>query len=1109
MLSRKFLSSSRFAGEREKTPKPFEEIAAEIQPLVQKFKRAGRNKATFCCPDHDDRNPSAWIEQGENGWTHAHCSVCGNLRQTFNALGVFFSQGGKARPRKADTRLWEYHKTLREKTPENRMFTRRQLEVLYWGEPESLLSHDVFPVEDGPTLRQRLDHARKHPPLESPFSAPLTAEGIEATRAIVLRYLQEHRKLQGPFSGLLFSHTSLDGHLGKEARDLLQREVKAVLITPLRNPAKRDERSWQETWLDAEGRKIARHFPAGVPQKGRVFYRKTPGARFLAVGEGLESAWFTAQGQKDKADCIAAMSLNQFNTLEIVKHYDAILLAPDLEPHGRGLKAMLEFAARILPKLGSTTRLRLLRVDGQEWDAPIAQKLDANDLTPEVLEALPHWLITRNALLPADHPMRSWSETPIDALHERLRRDVLDDLVRPGDGKKTIYAGGTGLGKSRVLAEALPQMEQSVIAATTTREGRANLARHLDARDEHHGRGENLKALVEEAAQTLERPEKYCHYHDDAKTPGAVVTYAPGEVPSLVKMGELGFPISHICNNLCDRGQETLYYLTSGKKGSETGAPLCPHMIARHEHWYQSQKLVSTHAAIDGDKQITKQNGKVRSKVVLDESPTLTKELLIDADRLAQLKISAFHNFRHDQRFFPDSQEREARLLAYQKIMPWIGHFEGLLLSGWNGDIPPLPGHDWREFHDLVREFRHFGYVTIFERSYRGYDSEQRHQGPVFLDALSQAIQTRTVFWSHQNIVAKLPSETGEVMKKKSRKQDVMVFTATPSRALRHLIPNIREYYPATPNLRINITRGHSFSKTSLEHRPQETLGKVSDILESLPERSAVLTTKPYEDAIGPENWPGTELGHWHKDHEGHNRWESIQHLEILGLNLLSRDQYWIEYESLRRLYDLPWQPANRDDPWVPQSIDIPYIQGSATSCVLPENPDFAYFVRELHTIELAQAVGRLRAARRPDETLTVNIHCNILPLPLFGMVINSVDGHSNRQRQVHERAVQRVAGIVQEVIDQGLRPTYRAVNAAAIAATGKGVRHENWKQVVDTLAIGTSNQGVNAVLDISIEEMWALTSRDQIRAEARRRGDRLRRQEAALPGRGDAPKKK
>jgi len=54
-------------------------------------------------------------------------------------------------------------------------------------------------------------------------------------------------------------------------------------------------------------------------------------------------------------------------------------------------------------------------------------------------------------------------------------------------------------------------------------------------------------------------------------------------------------------------------------------------------------------------------------------------------------------------------------------------------------------------------------------------------------------------------------------------------------------------------------------------------------------------------------------------------------------------------------------------------------------------------------------------------------------------------------------------------------------------------------------LAIGTSSQGVNA-LDISIEEMWALTSRDQIRAEARRRGDRLRRQEAALPGRGDAP---
>ncbi len=1133
------------------TPKSFEEIAGEIQPLVQKFRRAGSHKATFLCPAHDDKTPSAWIAQNEEGWTYAHCSVCGNLRQTFNDLGVFFSAKRNGPFRKKDTRRSSYLETLRAKK-ENREFNNRQIEVLYWGEPDITLNHDVYPV-DGPLLAQRIAHARKHPPRESPFSAPFTAQGIEVTHAIVLRYLQEHRKLDGPlqgaspFDGLLFSHTSLDGKLGKETRALLDRDVKAVLITPLRNPAKYDERAWQETWLDAEGHKITRHFPVGVAQKGRVFYRKTTEARTLVINEGLENALFTAKPYEG-ADMIAAMSVSQFAHLEITKRYDHIILCPDLEPHGKGLQAILNLAIRWLPK--TSAHLYMLRPDGKGPFDPIDAKLDANDLTVAQRAKLQPLLLTTDNLLHPDHPMRQWSPQPIKSLYGTVL-DALD-LNTPGSGRKSIIAVGTGVGKSHALAEALPQAQESVLACAPTHEGRKALTRNLDPEtQEHHGRSEatctgdcrscsnpcNNKATPLQGAtpeQTIENPERYCAVYFDLKGEappevlpvpgtnpvpganpvpgrnpllGATLTHIatdPDTMPPPVIISALGFPISQACNNECPRGLATLYYLTNGKKGADTGAPLCPHMMKRLEHWYQEPHLTSTHAALNGDPTLFKADGKLRGKIVIDEAPKLLQENRWTTETLYQLHMSVHHNFLTDQRFYT-GPDREERLEAYQKTMPWIMHMENLSMSGWkNGDIPPLPGKSWDEFHNLVENHKHICYITIFERIYKIPGDARRHWGPVLLDRLSKAIQTRTLFWADQTMIAVSRTAIGEALLHKSRKQDITILTATPDLALRHLCQNnITEHYPATPNLRINWIRGRSWSKTALSFHFEETMRDAVDILEAMPENSVLLTTKSYADTL--ESTQFRTVGYWHRDHEGHNRYRDCTHLEILGLQMLSHHQYWMMYEATRRLYALPWQPADEDAPWTPQSMGISYVPHSETSVTLPENPDFAYFIREYHTIEIAQAIGRLRAARRPDEELTVNIRSNIPVLPLFGLVIHSVDGHSHRQTQVHHRAVEKVSGVVQLAIELGLRPTFQRINLMAKEKTGKGIRYENWKQVIDTMVINSSSPGVNAPA-IDIEALWALTNAEAIRAEARRQGDLIRRREAAMPGRGDGP---
>jgi hypothetical protein len=1103
-------------------PKSFEEIAGEVQPLVQKFRRAGSHKATFLCPAHDDKTPSAWIAQNEEGWTHAHCSVCGNLRETFNAMGVFFSagrQGGQSRPKKDRSR--EYYDTLRAKTPENKNFTRRQLEVLYWGdgplqgEPESTLTYDVFPV-DGPLLAQRIAHARKHPPMESPFSAPLTADGIEQTHAIVLRYLQEHRKLddrlQGasPFDGLLFSHTSLDGNMGKEARALLEWDVKAVLITPLRNPAKHHERAWQETWLDADGRKITRHYPASVAQKGRVFYRKTTEARTLLIGEGLENSWTIAMSQSMAVDVIAAMSMSQFAHLEITKRYDHIILCPDLEPHGKGLQAILNLAARWLPT--NPAQLSLLRPDGKDPHDPIESKLDMNDLSPEQREQLRPIPLDADNLLHPDHPMRQWSNKPIDEIYQDFKQRLQVHLDQPGTGKKMIDAIGTGVGKSHALAETLPQAKESVLICAPTREGRKALSRNLDPEtQEHHGRGEII-----DPERIIENPERYCPIYFNLKgeappagvqPPGNLshVAMDADETPPPSILSALGFPISPTCNNTCPRGLATLYVLTNGKQGANTGAPICSHQLKRLDHWYQESHLTSTHAGANGDPTLFKVDGKLRGKIEVDEAPTLIQEKRWTSETLYQLRMSTFYNHQHDQRFHAEA-DREERLEAYQKMMPWIAHLENLLMTGWkDGNIPPLPGYSWQEFHDLVEKYKAHSYVTIFERAYRK-PVNQKHYGPILLDWLSEAIRNGTAFYDNQSITAISTTAIGDALKSSSRKQDMHIMTATPSLALKTLCNSIFEAYPATPNLRVNWTRGRNWSATALQRNRSETLHDLVDILEALPEQSAVIMTKAYKEAVGPENFPLLHIGHWYRDHEGHNRMKDRTHLEIIGLQMLPQETYLMLYESTRKLYDLPWQPASVDDPWSYQYVGVSYLPGSETSCYLPENnPDFAYFIREYHTIEIAQAIGRIRASRRLDEILTVNIRTNIPLLPLFGVVVSTFDGHSHRQLKVHDRAATHVESLVQMAFEAGLRPSFRNIDRLSKEQTGKGIRYTNWKQVVDGVIEKHAIPNVNAP-SIDLEALWILTSQEAILAEARRQGDLMRRREAAIPGRGDAP---
>ncbi|GEM_PF-3657920 len=1132
---------------RKSSRKTFEQIAIEVSAHVRKFRRIGATKATFCCPVHEDKNPSAWIEESKEGWTHAHCSVCGNLKDYFREIGIFPTpKEGNYQSAKQREERKSYLETLRARQREfihNQELPTPVLEMLYSLHSDS---NYLFPVE-GPEWERRWAALQKQERVlsaETCFGRWNQPEAIEKTRQIALRYLREHRHLTGKLDELYFSRDTLDRKLSRQKLDILT-SVGCILITPLRSPAHQHERGWQETWLDYEGRKILRHFPAGVPQAGRFFHAHETGATTLVIGEGMESSLSgTSLARKiiqrdnlsigRKIDTLAVMSLYQFAHVEskTLSRYTNIILCPDLETHGKGLLAILNLAGRVLPQLPHTTGLHLFRPDGKGVTDPIAEKRDFNDLLQNgsPLDPLSIVPLDLQNILPPDHPMRDWTQQPIDEIQSQYQSDLQDILNRPANGSTEIHALGTGVGKSHAIAQAAANCSESILIAAPTHEGRASLAKNLDPEtQEHHSRSEVLAdsstvladsdtvqadsgSVPQDGANPLKDPQRFCLIYQkqecEEQQPRIRLVIKAEQTPSPALVSDLGFPVSHICNAKCPHGLATLHWVTNGKKGENNGETHCPHMEKRLAEWYQQVRLASTHAAINGDKSLSKRGEQVRSKIVLDEEPEWLESLEITTETLYQARLGLQQNFHYDSKFYVEP-DREDVLEDYQKLSAWLAYMDHQLLGGWkDGNLPPMPGHEWSEFHELVQKHHSIAYVTRFERPHTVLSVngvKRKVYTPVILNWLSESIRMRTAFFANHTLVAYRATEIGKIVQKKRRKQYVIIATATPSRLLRSLGKITHQAYPATPNLEVTWTRGKSWSKTYLEYNRDKAVGEVIDVLEALPPKAVLLTTKAYEEAL-PEghDFGDVLIGHWGKDDTGHNRYMDRTHMEILGVQILPRKTYWMEYEAIRRIYKMNWEACPEDVEWVSQFIGIDYLPGSETSCTLPDHADLTWYIREKHTQELAQAIGRFRAARRLDEPLTVNIRCNIPPLPLYGLVIHKVDGHSHRQEAVHNRAVDRVANTVQQALNLGLKPTFAQIDRLAKETTGKGIRYKNWKQVMDTLV--TSDDCSSVKIAVPTELLWKLQNHEAIRSLARCEGDKLRRAEAAMPGRGDGP---
>ena len=180
---------------RKSSRKTFEQIAIEVSAHVRKFRRIGATKATFCCPVHEDKNPSAWIEESKEGWTHAHCSVCGNLKDYFREIGIFPTpKEGNYQSAKQREERKSYLETLRARQREfihNQELPTPVLEMLYSLHSDS---NYLFPVE-GPEWESRWAALQKQERVlsaETCFGRWNQPEAIEKTRQIALRYLREH-----------------------------------------------------------------------------------------------------------------------------------------------------------------------------------------------------------------------------------------------------------------------------------------------------------------------------------------------------------------------------------------------------------------------------------------------------------------------------------------------------------------------------------------------------------------------------------------------------------------------------------------------------------------------------------------------------------------------------------------------------------------------------------------------------------------------------------------------------------------------------------------------------------------------------------------------------
>jgi len=492
--------------------------------------------------------------------------------------------------------------------------------------------------------------------------------------------------------------------------------------------------------------------------------------------------------------------------------------------------------------------------------------------------------------------------------------------------------------------------------------------------------------------------------------------------------------VVHKCRT-CPHGMAAMDHINSKKdddyhENRAPGVDMCQYILAT-DTMRKTRQISATAQKLETDPTLTK-CGDTRRRIILDDTCNLNEHKMILPHLISQWGQLTRLAIQYDQKAMVDNSEYVARERAERKLLPLLDKLASFV-AGHSGDQVQIDPRKWRSFYKRVHNTA-IKYQDGTTAEAVRLDGEGKMIIPLrALRQVAVAIQRGTAWVAAGKLFIATPTEALKHIKKGG----VLVADATLSKAVQAIIPGAITARVQTPNLKIIQVFSGQHSKNAVHAsndngfsqalEAQRLMLRIQEIIASgvAPEKLCILShmdlIKPLLKDGAPQmlGIPTENLGWFGNHNRGHNNWKECTYMIQWGVPRLgganAERQYMADRQSVVEASGKAWSAWSGD--WCQRSKQVPgtdlWSIGEGYS-----EPDVDSWDQGWVTGETVQAIGRLRAARRPGENLTVEIHSDFQFSADHGFSLDEVQERTWTQTK-NDIRMDWLAGIYKMLVDE------------------------------------------------------------------------------------------
>lgn len=562
--------------------------------------------------------------------------------------------------------------------------------------------------------------------------------------------------------------------------------------------------------------------------------------------------------------------------------------------------------------------------------------------------------------------------------------------------------------------------------------------------------------------------------------------------PEVEPFGEKWRSIAvHLCQS-CDHGlraMDEVRPLKDGPRCEDTMIEPCPYIMETYES-READGLYVTGAKVEsGDSQLFVKNldkgKKEKRKLIFDDVTVLDQFRTISAVEIGEwIRTAKFVGQKLMSRAIAHKNEkREVTAKCTLLLIPELQRLHDVVATHTDTAQAALAAGDWTDFCSMVNN-TDIDLLDGTTPEMVRQDDEGKIRIPLrALRDVAEAISRNTAWVQSEKLHIATRTELSKCLA-----SGAMVMDATPSYGLRKVVAahggNYTEGRANQNGLKIvqvvDGTHGKAACNPDLPSFPREKQRLLSTIRDALkivdgpslyilsyrdfvsaildeiaPMRNDPWLSKPERPEMTVLGIPTANFG-WFGCHDrGQNDWKEGKYCIIWGVPQLSPTTNERGYTAMRRSVMEAGgdAPAEWDGTRTRRWYRIPGTDHEMEANGY-ENPDIDDWSREYVTARIVQATSRLRAVRRQDQSIIVEIHSTFAFGDDHGFRVDTVreaawrtaqDYHAERKASQLTRAVIGLAAVQSKAAHERGR---RSVNAALAAMSLPGIDNNTWADI-------------------------------------------------------------